>query len=105
MEEQKQFETSQPDESTELTAQQDTSAPEEAAPEEQKPDPHTQTHSAIMLLAGGYLLYLAYKLIQSLLSGSVQGAGPLIGIIAAVVAFIGFGGYLVIRNLRKLLKK
>ena len=57
----------------------------------------------IRIIAGGYLIYLAYKLFQGgILEGNMTGNNRILGI-GACVLFVAAGAYFVVSSIRKLL--
>ncbi len=86
------------------TAQQDVQVNEEnvseAAAQEDNGTGSNPLRSAFLVLAGGYLLYLAFGLRRAVTG--MQGFERVI-IIAAMIVFVLTGGFLVIKNIRAVL--
>lgn len=82
------------DDQTERTTQTEEEAPE-------KPKKDMTTFYWIRTFLGGYLIYLAWQLLQSVLQGTAQGTIRIVSIIAAVV-FVLAGGFLVAWSLKLL---
>ena len=79
-------------------------APEEDAAAKQKRRQQEDRSRFFQLLAGGYLVYLAYQLISGAIGDKDWQTTKLIGVIAGVV-FAAVGIWLLIRNLRAEAKK
>lgn len=86
------------DENKELTPQE----PEEEPEKKRKVDPNVLR--GIRIFIGGYLIYLAYQLFDSIMKGTATGKSLIICAIAAG-AFVLAGGYFVIISLIQILKK
>lgn len=86
------------DELSERTPQ----TPEEE-PEKKKKTVDPNTRRAIRILIGGYLVYLAYQLFDSIMKGTATGTSLVICAIAAGV-FVIAGVYFVVSSLLALLR-
>ena len=70
----------------------------------EKAQPQNERRRLFQLLAGGYLVYLAYQLISGVLAEKTLGTGEA-ACLAAAVLFAGFGIWLLLRNLKAEFKK
>ncbi|MCI8524605.1 MAG: hypothetical protein HFF17_01510 [Oscillospiraceae bacterium] len=74
-------------------------APEET-PRKPAPDPRRESmRRVIMLIAGGYLIYLGVQLAMMVYNGTAEGSGRIVSLIAAVL-FIPCGAVTLVLNLR-----
>ena len=66
----------------------------------------TRIQILFRMVAGGYLVYLAYNMTKELIQGTATPAGwAKVGYIAAIVVFAVFGGVYLFINLRAYLKQ
>ena len=65
----------------------------------QKQRQQTERRRLFQMLAGGYLVYLAYQLIKDVLAENIWGAGQ-IACFACGILFAAFGIFVLVRNLK-----
>ena len=65
----------------------------------QKQRQQTERRRLFQMLAGGYLVYLAYQLIKDVLAENIWGAGQIACLVCGVL-FAAFGIFVLIRNLK-----
>lgn len=82
----------------ELQQTEENTTPETVPEPEQAPDPMARSRGLIQVLAGGYLLYLAWKIFCGIRDGGATG-GRLVGLIAVIVVFVAAGAFFIVRNL------
>ena len=65
----------------------------------QKQRQQTERRRLFQMLAGGYLVYLAYQLIKDVLAENTWGAGQIACLVCGVL-FAAFGIFVLVRNLK-----